>query len=286
MAKPLPKLTDTTILITGANSGIGRAAATGLAALGAKLVLVCRDPGRGEAARQAIVAASGNEAVDLQIADLAVQADVRRLAATIRSSYARLDVLINNAGVINGSRTLTPDGLESTFALNHLAYFLLTHELMDLLKASAPARIINVSSMGHKLGTIAFDDLQAERGYESLRAYNQSKLANLLFTYELDRRLVGSGITVNAVHPGGVATNFASGNATAFGWVVKLVRPFLRSPEKGAETVVYLAAAPEVAGTSGKYFVDCRPRPSSRESQDLAVAQRLWAVSEQLTGLT
>lgn len=282
MAAPM---TGKTVLITGANSGIGKAAATELAKQGARIVMVCRDPDRGETARAEIMRASDSDDVDLLIADLASQAEIRQLAAEFKATYDRLDVLVNNAGVINGSRTLTVDGLESTFALNHLAYFLLTHELLDVLKASPPARIINVASMGHKLGTIDFDDLQAEKRYDSLKAYNQSKLANILFTYELARRLAGSDLTTNCLHPGVVATNFGAGNATLFGLLVKLVKPFLRNPNKGAETTVHLASSPAVAGVSGKYFVDCRPQRSSRESYDEAIAKRLWETSAALTNL-
>lgn len=282
MAAPM---TGKTVLITGANSGIGKAAATELAKQGARIVMVCRDPDRGETARAEIMRASDSDDVDLLITDLASQAEIRQLAAEFKATYDRLDVLVNNAGVINGSRTLTVDGLESTFALNHLAYFLLTHELLDVLKASPPARIINVASMGHKLGTIDFDDLQAEKRYDSLKAYNQSKLANILFTYELARRLAGSDLTTNCLHPGVVATNFGAGNATLFGLLVKLVKPFLRHPNKGAETTVHLASSPAVAGVSGQYFVDCRPQRSSRESYDEAIAKRLWETSAALTNL-
>lgn len=282
MAAPM---TGKTVLITGANSGIGKAAATELAKQGAQIVMVCRDPIRGETARAEIMRASDSDDVDLLIADLSSQAEIRQLAAEFKATYDRLDVLVNNAGVINGSRTLTVDGLESTFALNHLAYFLLTHELLDVLKASPPARIVNVASMGHKLGTIDFDDLQAEKRYDSLKAYNQSKLANILFTYELARRLAGSDLTTNCLHPGVVATNFGAGNATLFGLLVKLVKPFLRNPNKGAETTVHLASSPAVANVSGQYFVDCRPQRSSRESYDEAIAKRLWETSAALTNL-
>lgn len=272
-------------LITGSTSGIGKVTALELAKLGATVVMVSRDRGRGEAARSELAARSGNGAIDLLIADLSSQAAIHQLAQEFKSRYDRLHVLVNNAGAVNTRRALTVDGLETTFAVNHLAYFLLTNLLLDVLKAGAPARIVSVSSGAHTSGTIRFDDLQGRRRYSAFGAYGQSKLANILFTYELARRLAGTGVTANCLHPGGVATGFGRNNGGAIGLLFRLIGPLLRTPEQGAETVVYLASAPEVEGVSGKYFVDKRETRSSAESYDQAIARRLWQVSAELTKL-
>src|SRR5215217_1675484 len=236
-------------LITGATSGIGKATAMGLASMGASVVMVGRDRGRGEAAMAEIRGKSANASVDLLLADLSSQEEIHRLADVFKESYPRLDVLINNAGVIRSKRIMTADGIEMTFAVNHLAYFLLTKVLLDVLKASAPSRIVNVASGDHSNATIDFDDLQGEKGYKGAKAYSQSKLANVLFTYELARRLEGTGITANCLHPGaGVRTNFGSGVSGVFGFMVRALRPLMISPEKGAETSIYLASSPEVEG--------------------------------------
>ncbi len=273
-------------LVTGANSGIGKSTALALARKGATVVMVCRSRDRGEAARADITTQSGNESVDLLIADLSSQRAIRQVAEEFCRRYERLDALVNNAGTILGTRRVTEDGLEATFALNHLAYFLLTNLLLDLLKASAPSRIVNVSSKAHELGaTINFDDLQSESRYDCMRAYNVSKLANVLFTYELARRLEGTGVTANCVHPGNVATNF---NKEAVPWLRlawTLMRPVLLSPERGSETVVHLASSPEPEGMTGKYFIKKSPVPSSVESYSLDAARRLWEVSADLTKL-
>lgn len=266
-------------LITGANAGIGRAAAERLAASGGRVVMVCRDRARGEAARREIIDATGNPAVDLLIADLSSQRQIRELAAEVRSHYDRLDVLINNAAVITRERQVTESGLELQFAVNHLAPFLLTELLLGLLEASAPARVITVSSEAHRTGRIDFDDLQGKHSYRGLRAYRQSKLANILFTRELARRLQGGRVTANTLHPGAIATRLLF-----TGWrIARLVRPFLRQPARGAETLVYLALSPEVTGVSGRYFVDNRPTEPSRRASDPETARRLWEVSEALT---
>jgi NAD(P)-dependent dehydrogenase (short-subunit alcohol dehydrogenase family) len=270
-------------LITGANRGIGRAAALGLAKLGATVVLVCRDAGRGRQARDEIRAESGNPAVDLLVADLASQRAIRHLAAEFKTRYSELHVLINNAGLTKRERVLTEDGLEMTFAVNHLAPFLLTNLLLDRLQASAPARIINVSSMVHKWGAIDFDDLQGESGYDMDKAYNQSKLANVLFTYELARRLEGTGVTANSMEPGMTATDFGREYTGFKAFMTRLWRVFMKSPEEAAKTIIYLASAPELAGVSGQYFVDERPVKSSKATYDEALAARLWAVSAALT---
>lgn len=271
-------------LVTGANSGIGKATAEELAKMGAKVVMVCRDQGRGQTALAEIVAASDNKFIDLMLADLSSQSDIRRLAEEFLARYDRLHVLVNNAGAVFLRRQLTVDGLEKTFALNHLGYFLLTNLLLDVIKRSAPARIVNVASVAHWRSSIRFDDLQRERRYRFMEVYGQSKLANILFTFELSRRLEGSGVTVNCMHPGFVGSNLANNN----GWIVRLgttlIKPFARSPKKGAETVVYLATAPELQACSGRYYVDKKETQSSPESRDEGVARRLWQVSEALTG--
>jgi NAD(P)-dependent dehydrogenase (short-subunit alcohol dehydrogenase family) len=251
--------------------------------MGANLLLVSRDPARGEAARAEIAAAGGGE-VQLFLADLASQEEIRRLSHEIHARVPRLDVLINNAGAIFTKRTTTVDGLESTFAVNHLAYFLLTNLLLDLLTASAPARIVNVSSGSHLNAHMNFDDLQGEHGYGGWKAYSQSKLANVLFTYALARRLSATAVTANAVHPGVVATNFGqTGGFLRFG--IRAARRFFLTAAEGADTVVYLASADEVEGVSGRYFVKRKPVTSSRESRDPQVQERLWTVSEELTRL-
>ena len=277
---------DKLCIVTGANSGIGRTTALGLAGLGARVVLVCRDSGRGETARRDISAQSGNESIDLLVGDLASQRSTRELATEIQEKYQRLDVLVNNAGQLISHRSVTEDGIEATFALNHLGYFLLTNLLIDLLKASAPSRIVNVASSAHRMGTIDFDDLQYETGYGGYKAYSRSKLTNVMFTYELARRLEGTGVTVNCMHPGTVRTNLFKGASGPVAFCLNMLKPLMRSLRKGAETVVYLASSPDVEGVTGQYFVNNRTRRSSRSSYDTAVAQQLWQVSAELTGMT
>jgi retinol dehydrogenase-14 len=275
-------------LITGATSGIGRATAIGLANMGARVVMVGRDRDRGEAALAEIKEKTTNPSVDLMLADLSSQEEIRRLAVEFNETHPRPDVLINDAGLFRSERITTADGLETTFAVNHLAYFLLTNLLLDVLKTSAPSRIVNVSSGDHTNGTIDFDDLQGEKGYKGPKAYSQSKLANVLFTYELARRLEGTGITANCLHPGGrvpVRTNFGSGVSGVFGVMVRSLRPLMISPEKGADTSMYLASSPEVEGLSGRYFVKKAEARSSDVSYDERLARRLWEVSAQLTKL-
>lgn len=271
-------------LVTGCSAGIGKVTARELARQGARVVMVCRNQARGEAAQAEIKAASGNDQVDLVLADLASLVEVRHAAARIRETYSRLHIVIHNAGGVNDVRRVTSDGLEATFVANYLAPFLLTQQLLDIIKASAPARIINVSSRAHQGGRIDFADLQGERRYGTWKAYGQAKLALLLFTYELARQLEGSDVTVNALHPGVIASHFdqGMGPAARFGW--KLMSPFLSSVERGAETTLYLATSPEVEGQSGKYFAHCKELRSSRVSYDEAVRQRLWQVSQELLG--
>jgi retinol dehydrogenase 14 len=273
-------------LITGATSGIGKATAMGLADMGASVVMVGRDRGRGEAALAEIKEKSANVSVHLLLANLSSQEEIHRLADEFKEAYPRLDVLINNAGVFRSERTTTPDGLETTFAVNHLAHFLLTDLLLDVLKASAPSRIVNVSSGDHSNGTIDFDDLQGEKGYKGAKAYSQSKLANVLFTYELAWRLEGTGVSANCLHPGaGIRTNFGSGASGVLGFTVRALKPLMKSPEKGAETSIYLASSPEVEGLSSRYFAKKAGARSSVVSHDERLARRLWEVSEDLTNL-
>ncbi len=273
-------------LITGANRGIGKATALGLARRGATVIIHCRSRLLGETTREEIVAVTGNEAVEVMVADLASRGAVRRLAEEVQRRHVTLHVLVNNAGLAKRRHTLTEDGLETTFTVNHLAPFLLTNLLLDTLKGSAPARIVNVASMVHWWGKIDFNDLQGVERYNLGKAYNQSKLANVLFTNELARRLEGTGIDVNCVHPGLVATDF-SREYTGFKGLManKLWRSFMRSPEQGADTVIYLASSPDAAGVTGKYFANRRAVRSSKASHDPALARRLWEVSERLTGL-
>lgn len=278
---------DKICLVTGANSGIGKCTALGLAKAGAAVVMVCRDRERGETALKEIRKESGNKNVELMLCDLSSQKQIRKLAADFKAKYKNLHVLANNAGLILGERLTTEDGLEYTFAVNHLAYFLLTHLLTDILKASAPSRIVNVSSFGHNFGRIYFDDLQLERGYNDLRAYNQSKLANIMFTYELARRLEGTGVSANCLHPGGVATNFGRESSLLMKSFMLLGRLTftLISSEKGAETSVYLASSDDVQDVSGQYFVKKRAVRSSGRSYDVSAQKRLWKISEELCSL-
>jgi NAD(P)-dependent dehydrogenase (short-subunit alcohol dehydrogenase family) len=270
-------------LVTGSSSGIGKVTARELARMGATVVMVCRNRAKGETAQAEIKEVSGNAQVDLIVADLSEFSQVRRAASEFRQKYAQLHVLVNNAGAINGECKVTPDGLENTFATNYLAPFLITQSLLDVLKASAPARIVNVSSSGHTSGHIDFADLQGAQRYSFMKAYTQSKLAQLYFTYELADRLKGTGVTVNALHPGLVASNFNRGTkgiAHIIGEVIYFFRGI--SAEKGAQTTLYLATSPEVEEVSGKYFSDCKQIPSSRLSYDMTVRQRLWNVSQEL----
>ena len=276
-------LEDRVFLVTGANSGIGKATALGLARLGGTVVMACRSATRGEAARQDVVRDSGNSSVYLEIVDLASEESTRSFAEEFQRKYPRLDVLINNAGVYTAHREVTPDGLERTFEVNYLSGFLLTHLLLDLLKKSAPSRIVNVSSRAHSGGTIHFDDLQGEQRYGGFGAYGQSKLAQVLFTRELARRLEGTRVTVNACHPGVIRTNLGMGGTSA---VVRFVRLFFKGPEKGAQTPIYLAVSPEVEGVTGKYFANKHVREPSRAAQDPDVARRLFDVSAQLAHLS
>jgi retinol dehydrogenase 14 len=282
---PQAPMAGTVCMVTGASSGIGRAVARGLAERGARVLLVARDRARGDAAAADIRAAAGGDApVEVELADLAVQAAVRDLAARVAARLDRLDVLVNNAGTQFGRRELTVDGVERTFALNHLGYFLLTILLLDLLKASAPARVVNVASDAHLHASIDPDDPQGLRDWSSSRAYGRSKLANVLFTYELARRLEGSGVTVNCAHPGVVATGFGREAGPLLRLGTRLARPFLLTPEQGADTIVWLASAPELAGATGGYYAQRQQRRSGPASYDRDAARRLWQASQELTG--
>lgn len=271
-------------MITGANSGIGKETALGLASRGAVVVMVCRDRARGEAAQNDVKAKSGNNNVDLLLTDLASQQSIRQLVEDFQRRYPQLHVLINNAGVYMLNRHETVDGLETTFAVNALAPFLLTNLLLDTLKASAPARIINVSSDAHEQGYLNLDDLQSRQGFPFMRAYGQSKLALLMLTYALARRLEGTGVTANALHPGFVATNIGQSGVPAF------LRPLVKlilaipgiSPAEGAKTSIYLASSPDVEGVSGRYFVKSIPVRSAPISYDEALQENLWETCAQL----
>ena len=277
---------DKVVLVTGANSGIGRAASLALAKMGATIVMVARNKERGEAARSEIIKESQSNSVDLLLADLSSLESVRQLATEFQRKYSKLHVLINNAGLFNQRRHVTMDGYEDTFTTNYLAPFLLTNLQLDLLKASAPSRIINVSSVGHYNGHINFDDLNLEKEYGGWKAYGQSKLALVLFTHELAKKLQGTGITVNAVHPGTVATNIWSRPLGPVGFIMALPKLFMTTPKQGAETLVYLASSPDAKDLNGEYLEKLKTKKSSDESYNEDIAQRLWDVSTKLTRLS
>ncbi|MFX1572763.1 MAG: SDR family oxidoreductase [Promethearchaeota archaeon] len=270
-------------MITGANSGIGKATAIGLAEMGANIIMICRDKERGKKAQEEIIDLTGNTNVDLFICDLSSQESIRKLVSEFKKKYQSLNVLINNAGLMLSKRTLSVDGVEMNFAVHHLAPFLLTNLLLDMLKKSAPSRIINVTSAAHKTAKINFDDLQSEnKKYRLFKVYGISKLAAMLFTYELSRRLEGSGVTVNAVHPGVVNTNLSRDHSAFSRGFAKL---FFKSPREGAQTSIYLATSPDIEGVTGKYFIKKEPRESSKESYNKKDAKRLWEISSEMTKL-
>ena len=272
-------------IVTGANAGIGKATALGLAKMGATVVMVCRSRERGEVAMAEIKRKSGNRSVFLLLADLSSQASIRQLTASFKTQYLALHVLVNNAGVVPPKRTVTVDGFETQFAVNHLAYFLLTNLLLDILKANASARIVNIASEVHHGVSIPFNDLQSEKSYSPRKVYAQTKLANVLFTYELARRLAGTGVTANCLHPGVIVTNLLSDYMGLPRTLRSVTTAIAAGPEKGAQVCLYLATSPELEGVSGKYFVDSATARSSPESYDAGVARRLWEVSAKLTGL-
>lgn len=275
-----------TCLVTGATSGIGKEIASGLAGMGATVVLTGRSKEKCEAALQEIRAKTSDARVSCLVADLSSQASVRQLAKEYADTHRRLDVLVNNAGAFLAKRATTVDGMEYTLAVNHLAPFLLTGLLIDIIRASSPARIITTSSVAHRGARIDFDDIQFEKKpYSGIRAYGQSKLANVLFTKELARRLEGSGVTANCFHPGAVRTNLLQGNPWHYRLIWNAAGSFFLSAEKGADTAVYLASSPDVEGVTGKYFVKREQAEPSAEADDREAAARLWEVSERLTGL-
>jgi len=274
------------VVMTGATSGIGEVAALRLARLGARLVLIARDRARGEATLARLRAAAPDAGHVVHYADLSTLGEARRVAAAIAAAEPRIDVLVNNAGAVFASRAVTQEGLERTFALNHMSYFVLTAGLLDRLVAATPARIVNTASNAHRQGHLDFDDLQSVRSFRAFAVYGTSKLCNILFTRELARRLAGRGVTANCFTPGFVATRFGDQAGGLYALGVRFAKLFARSAQSGAETLVYLATSPEVANVSGRFFQNCRPGTLSAEAQDDALAQRLWRESERIAGLS
>ncbi len=285
MENPNGGMGGKTVLITGGTSGIGKATAVALAAMGADVVVSGRDPKRGGLALEEIRAHSTGGSVELILADLSAQAEVRRLAEEFRERHGRLDVLINNAGLVQSTRIETPDGIEATLAVNHLAPFLLTNLLLDLLEQSVPSRVVTVSSEAQRWGSIDFDDLQSRRKYQGFPVYGMTKLANIMFTYELAERLEGTGVTATCMHPGAVNTRFAANNRDFTALLFRAFKPFMRSPERGADTLIYLASSREVEGVSGKYYSDRKWIEPKEIALDPEARRRLWEASENLTGL-
>src|SRR5713226_1765317 len=286
MEQSVSSMNGKVCLVTGGNSGIGKETALGLATLGATVVIVSRDRGKGEAAVSDIRRKSGSQNVNLIVADLSSMDVVRQLAQEFRSKYDMLHVLVNNAGIFLPKRVTTADGLEATFATNHLGHFLLTNLLLDLLKASAPSRVINITSDAHKGAEIDFEDLMGEKKFSGFKAYGQSKLANVLFTYELARKLEGTGVTVNCLHPGAVRTGFGKDQGGLFNIGVRIISPFMMSPKKAARAAIYMAASHELEGVTCKHFSKGKEEKSSKESYDQTAAERLWKVSADLTKLS
>lgn len=278
-------MTGRTCVITGATSGIGRATAEALGRAGARLVLVVRNPEKAEQTRTALLAARPDADISIHLADLSRLEEIRRVAPLILEDCPQIDVLLNNAGVVHLGRELTPDGFEAMFGINHLAYYLLTRLLLDRLIHTPGARIVNVASEAHQFARFDLDDLQSEQNFSGMRAYGASKLANILFTRSLARRIEGTGVTVNCLHPGAVSTNLGANN----GWLFKLIHPitriFLRSPEDGARTSIHLCTAPGLASTNGVYFANEKPKTPSKLALDDAVAEQLWVRSAEMVGL-
>ena len=281
----MPDMRGKVVVITGATSGIGAVAAERLAEMGARLVLVARDQGRAAAELARLRKKGPGVQHSMVEADLSRLEEMKRAGRQIAASEARIDVLINNAGALFGQRMVTADGLEMTFATNHMSYFVLTEMLRERLIASAPARVINTSSDAHRRGRLDFNDLQSARGYKGFPVYGLSKLCNILFTRELAGRLAGAGVTANSLHPGFVATRFGDQSGGAMSFFIRIAKSFAISPEKGAETIVYLASSSEAAGTTGEYFYKCRPATPTREAQDDEAARRLWQESANIAGL-
>lgn len=273
------------VLVTGGTSGIGRATAVAMATMGADVVVTGRNPERGELAVEEIWDESFGGSVELMLADLAVQAEVRRLAEEFMERHDRLDVLVNNAGLVQSTRTETRDGIETTLAVNHLAPFLLTNLLLDLLRSSAPSRVVTVSSEAQRWGRMDFDDLQSKSKYRGFPVYGMTKLANIMFTYELAERLEGTGVTATCMHPGAVNTRFGTNNGGPMTLLVRAFKPFMRTPDQGADTVNYLASSWEVEGVSGKYYSDRKWIEPQQIALDPEARRKLWEASEELTGL-
>ena len=278
-------LTGKTALVTGANQGIGKVSALELARMGAAVTMVCRSEEKGRAAREEIVAQVKDAAVELIVGDVSSLASLRDVAQRFLDGHERLDILLNNAGVLATSRRESKDGFEHTFATNHLGYFYLTHLLRTTIEKTPGARVVSVSSEAHRSGTIDFDDLQGRKRWSAIGSYSASKLANVLFTRELARQWAGTGVTANCLHPGVIASGFASTDGGFAALLARIARPFLATTEDGAKTQIYLCSSPDVAKISGKYFDKSKERQPSRAAQDDAVARDLWTVSEELCGL-
>jgi NAD(P)-dependent dehydrogenase (short-subunit alcohol dehydrogenase family) len=273
------------VVITGATSGIGEIAAQRLATLGARMVLIARDADRGQKALSRLANKGNGAAHSIYYGDLSRISETKRVAAQIAAAEPRIDVLVNNAGALFGARKVTPDNLEETFATNHMAYFVLTLGLRDSLFAASPARVVSTASAAHKGYTLDFDDLQSAKGYSAIAAYGRSKLCNILFTRELARRWIDKGVTANCLHPGFVATRFGDGSGGFLSRVVRVAKTFAISPEKGAETIVYLASSPDVGAANGEYFYQCRRATPTVAARDEATAKRLWIESAQIAGI-
>jgi len=277
---------NSVVIVTGGNSGMGKAISIEIAKTGAKVVMLCRNKARGEKALKEVQTLSGNNSVQLILCDLGSRKSIEDFCSEFKQNYQRLDVLVNNAGVILPGRHETIDGNELQFGVNHLGHFLLTNLLLDILITSRPARIVNVTSGAHKIGKIHFDDINLKKNYKLWRAYGQSKLAIVLFTYELADRLKDKGVTVNCLHPGAVATNMGINRDTNFGTLItRMLKPFFQTPKQGAETTIYLATSPEVEGETGKFYYRKKAIPSSKRSYDKAIGKKLWDLSEEMTGL-
>ena len=273
-------------MITGANSGIGKETARELSRMGATIIMLCRNEKKGKVSLEDIKSDTKNDKIELFIADLEKPETIKQMVKKFKEKYDRLDVLVNNAGLILLKHQLNENGIERTLAINHIGHFILTSLLLDLLKASAPSRIINVSSAGHTMAKLNFDDLMLKKKFGPLRAYGNSKLANLLFTYELSRKLEDTNVTVNAVHPGWVRSNFGQPDTNKFvNFFYMLMSPFMINPQKGARTSIYLASSPEVKQTTGKYFTKCKAIKSSKLSYNPEVQRKLWEITEKLTGI-
>lgn len=273
-------------IVTGANSGMGKATSVELARTGAAVVMLCRNRARGEEALNEVRSLSGNNSIEMMVCDLASQKSIENFCREFKKKYSRLDILVNNAGLMPSKRHETADGYELQFGVNHLGHFLLTNRLLDMMIASAPSRIVVVSSGAHKAGKIHFEDVNLKKNYSSFKAYSQSKLANILFTHELAERLKGTGVTVNCLHPGVVATGIGINRDTGLGkFIYRLTKLFMESPEKGAGTAIYLAISPDVEGVTGKYFYRKKPIQSSKRSYNKDDAKKLWDMSEMMTGL-